>query len=87
MCHAIIRVVCQVCGQQVGDALIKDIKPCSPPIRPKWGSGVSLLEQHQVKRFKKIIPACEVCKRDKSLPDMKNKHLDTQVDVKKADGD
>jgi len=61
MCHSLIRIVCQQCGSQIGKPELKKAQCLPIKSRPAWNSGVSLFEQHRVKRFRKTIPACDGC--------------------------
>ncbi|KAK3367841.1 hypothetical protein B0H63DRAFT_529549 [Podospora didyma] len=64
MCCAEIRILCQLCGAEVRTE-VKQIT-CVPHTqrnhRPAWGSAVSTMEQHVVKKYRKSTGnVCDAC--------------------------
>ncbi len=62
MCHSLTRILCRICQAQIGQPELKTIPCLEMRARPAWGSGISQMEQHRVKRFKKTTEVCEACR-------------------------
>jgi len=81
MCHTITRNVCEGCSAQIGDAVIREVACFAAVFRPAWGSGVSQIEQHRAKRYRRTKGLCEACEAAAAAAAAASAEVDAEAEV------